>query len=98
MCTASKEVVQDNQRFEPTKKISHAFGRRIDMIISDGKVEFLGGEWKKEGASMALGLSQQTKNVRIIKDLLTKLLQYPLSPQIKDSLYCLGIDFTSYIL
>lgn len=75
VCKATKEVSLNNKRFEEsTKKPSLAFGRRIDLIFSGGDVELSAGKWKKEGAAASQGLNQQTKNVRVNKVLLTKLL------------------------
>ncbi|KAI7878083.1 hypothetical protein K492DRAFT_9037 [Lichtheimia hyalospora FSU 10163] len=95
ICRASKDIASKNKRFDTGRRSSlNTFGRRIDLIVASTGVELSTSEWKKDNCTVSLALKQQCKNVRMNKAILTSLLAYDVPKEMKERMFCIGMDWT----
>ncbi|KAF1804088.1 hypothetical protein FB192DRAFT_1277050 [Mucor lusitanicus] len=94
-CKASKSIAKDYEAIYGNRiPLNRGFGRRIDLLLSAREVELSTNEWKCYGVvGCEQCLTQQTKNIRMNKAILSKLLELPI-PDEANNVYILGMDWT----
>ncbi|KAI8380045.1 hypothetical protein BD560DRAFT_388260 [Blakeslea trispora] len=92
-CKTSKNIAKHHEDiFGSNIPLSRGFGRRIDLLLSANNVEMSTNEWKRKSATKEQCLTQQIKNIRMNKAILSKLHELPLEIN-EPHLYTLGMDW-----
>lgn len=94
-CKASKSVAKIHKKvFGSSIPLNRGFGRRIDLILSAQNEELSTSEWKRLKVSSRKSLTQQAKNIRMNKAILSYLLSLPIDDKVMDHIFTVGMDFT----
>ncbi|KAG2207297.1 hypothetical protein INT46_004393 [Mucor plumbeus] len=93
-CKASKVVAKDHENiYGDTIPLNRGFGRRIDLLLSSKNIELSTNEWKRKKTAHEQLITQQTKNIRMNKAILSKLHELPLLERDAKHLYTMSMDW-----
>ncbi|KAI9022766.1 hypothetical protein CLU79DRAFT_143375 [Phycomyces nitens] len=93
-CKASKSIAKDHENIYGNNiPLNRGFGRRIDLLLSTRNIELSTNKWKQKKVTQEQCLTQQAKNIRMNKAILSRLLELPLSENDSENIYTLGMDW-----
>lgn len=98
-CKTSKSIAKCHETiFGNSIPLNRGFGRRIDLLIASRNIELSTNEWKKKIITPEQCYTQQTKNIRMNKAILTNLLELPLGDHHYKNIYTLGMDWIGKLI
>ncbi|KAI8643564.1 hypothetical protein BD408DRAFT_342326, partial [Parasitella parasitica] len=93
-CKASKIIAKNHENiYGDTIPLNRGFGRRIDLLLSSKNIELSTNEWKRKKIALEQVITQQTKNIRMNKAILSKLHELPLLERDAKHLYTTSMDW-----
>ncbi|CEP09524.1 hypothetical protein [Parasitella parasitica] len=93
-CKASKTVAKNHENiYGDTIPLNRGFGRRIDLLLSSKNIELSTNEWKRKKIALEQLITQQTKNIRMNKAILSELHKLPVQERDAKHLYTMSMDW-----
>ncbi|CAO3646841.1 unnamed protein product [Mucor hiemalis] len=93
-CKASKSIARNQENiYGDTIPLNRGFGRRIDLLLSSKGIELSTNEWKRKKTTHDILITQQTKNIRMNKAILTKLHELPIEERSLQNTYTMSMDW-----
>lgn len=94
-CKASKTIAKDHEIiYSNSIPLNRGFSRCVDLLLSARDAELSKNEWKRTRVSQGQCLTQQAKNIRMNKAILTKLLELLMGVDDSNKVFVLGMDWT----